>query len=135
QSFDWILAFAVFHHLPGYELRTNLLRTLADYLAPAGRIALSNWQLTRSPRIQQRIEPWSAAGLAGADLETGDYLLSWERKGRRGLRYVHEMDQVEIERMTAAVGLEIVETFAADGQSGDLSEYVVARKRSHASMH
>src|SRR5262245_34862916 len=25
QSFDWILAFAVFHHLPGYELRTNLL--------------------------------------------------------------------------------------------------------------
>src|SRR5262245_18161127 len=105
------------------------MKTLADHLAQGGRIALSNWKLTRSARVQQRIEPWSAAGLTGAELEPGDYLLSWERKGRRGLRYVHELGPGEIERMSSAAALEIVETFAADGVSGDLSEYVVAQAR------
>ena len=127
QSFDWALGFAVFHHLPGYDLRAGVLQTLAKHLAPGGRIALSNWQLMRSARIQQRIEPWSAAGLASESVEPGDYLLSWERKGRRGLRYVHQLDQDEIRRMAALAGLEIVETFSADGATGDLSEYVVAQ--------
>ena len=132
QTFDWILAFAVFHHLPGYSLRGRVLLTLANHLAPGGRLALSNWQITRSARIQQRLEPWSAAGLNREELEPGDYLLAWERKGRHGLRYVHELDPDEMGRLAAQAGLEIVETFAADGVSGDLSEYTVARKRDTA---
>lgn len=131
QTFDWILGFAVLHHLPGYNLRADVLRTLTEHLAPGGRIALSNWRISRSKRIQQRIEPWSTAGLGSDSLEAGDYLLSWERKGRHGLRYVHEIDQDEIERLAARAGLEIIETFAADGVSGDLSEYIVAQKRSN----
>ena len=130
RAFDWVLGFAVFHHLPSYNLRANALQTLAKHLAPGGRIALSNWRLTRSERIQQRIEPWSTAGLAAESLEPGDYLLSWERKGRHGLRYVHELDQDEIERLATQAGLELVESFAADGVSGNLSEYVVAQRRS-----
>ena len=132
QTFDSVLGFAVLHHVPGYHVRATVLQALTHHLAPGGRIALSNWQLTRSDRIQQRIAPWSAAGLAGENLEPGDYLLSWERKGRHGLRYVHEIDQDEIGRLAAQAGLEIIETFAADGLSGDLSEYVVAQRRSGA---
>src|SRR5579859_417391 len=102
QSFDWMLAFAVFHHLPGYDLRVGVLRAMAEHLAPGGRIALSSWQLTRSPRLLQRIVPWSAAGLSDKDLEPGDYLLSWERNDRRGLRYVHVINEQEARRMAAA---------------------------------
>jgi len=129
QLFDWVLAFAVFHHLPGYELRAAVLSKLAQHLAPGGRIALSNWQLTRGERHPQRLEPWSTAGLRTDDLEPGDYLLSWERKGRHGLRYVHELSPDEMGRLAAGAGREISGTFAADGVSGDLSEYIVAQMR------
>jgi tRNA (uracil-5-)-methyltransferase TRM9 len=127
QSFDWVLAFAVFHHLPGYDLRASVLRGLASHLAPGGRIALSNWQLTRSERMLKRIVPWPAAGLSDENVEPGDYLISWERNDRRGLRYVHVLDEHEVHRLAASAGLHILETFSADGETGDLSEYVVAQ--------
>ena len=55
HSFDWILAFAVFHHLPGFDSRTQILRRLAERLAPGGTFVMSNWQFTRSERLEQRI--------------------------------------------------------------------------------
>jgi tRNA (uracil-5-)-methyltransferase TRM9 len=125
QSFDWVLAFAVFHHLPGYDLRVGVLQRIAEHLAPGGRIAFSNWQLTRSARMLQRVVPWSAAGLSDENVEPGDYLLSWERNDRHGLRYVHVIDGQEAHSLTAAAGLRILETFSADGETGDLSEYCV----------
>jgi 2-polyprenyl-3-methyl-5-hydroxy-6-metoxy-1,4-benzoquinol methylase len=125
EPFDWVLAFAVFHHLPGYDRRARVLKTLAEHLAPTGRVALSNWQLTRSDRLKQRIVPWSAGGLSDGEVEPGDYLVSWERKGTRGLRYVHLLDEAETQRMASQAGLRIVESFRADGVTGDLSDYAV----------
>ena len=112
------------HHI---QLRASILASLAKHLAPTGQVALSNWQFTRSERLQKRIVPWSAAGLSDADVEPGDHLLSWERKGQHGLRYVHVLDQAEAEQLAAAAGLQITETFSADGVTGDLSEYVVLK--------
>jgi SAM-dependent methyltransferase len=123
--FDWILVFAVLHHLPGYALRTEVLRSLAERLAPGGRVAVSNWQFTRSGRLQRRSVPWAQAGLGEDAVEPGDYLLSWERKGRRGLRYVHLIDHSELARAAAEAGLRVLESFSADGVTGDLSDYVV----------
>lgn len=123
EPFDWILAFAVFHHLPGRALRVAALRTLAERLAPGGRVVLSNWQFTRSERLMRRIVPWAQAGLGEADVEPGDYLLSWERKGTRGLRYVHLLDPAEMARTAPEAGLRVIETFSADGVTDDLSEY------------
>ncbi len=125
QSFDWVLSFALFHHLPSYDLRAGLLQTLAHHLAPGGRIALSNWRFMRSERVKQRIVPWAAVGRSAADVEPRDYLLSWERKGQHGLRYLHLLEEPEAKRMAAEAGLQVVETFSADGVTGDLSEYVV----------
>lgn len=125
EPFDWALAFAVLHHLPGCALRAGVLRALADHLRPGGQVALSNWVFTRSERLKKRIVPWARVGLSAGDIEPGDYLLSWERKGQHGLRYVHVLDQAEVARMAAEAGLRIVEAFCADGVTGDLSDYVV----------
>src|SRR5574337_997170 len=84
HPFDWILAFAVFHHLPGFAARTRILCALAERLAPGGTLAMSNWQFTRSERLKCRIVPWPALNLVEADVEPGDYLLSWERGSQRG---------------------------------------------------
>jgi SAM-dependent methyltransferase len=128
HPFDWILAFAVFHHLPGFDARAQILRALADRLAPGGAFVMSNWQFTRSERLKRRIVPWAAAHLAEADVEPGDYLLSWERGGRRGLRYVHALDEAEARRMAGTAGLTVVEVFRSDGATGDLADYVQMRK-------
>jgi hypothetical protein len=53
--------------------------------------------------------------------------LTWERKGQTGLRYVHALDQAEAQVLMNGAGLEVVETFSADGHTGDLAEYVVAQ--------
>ncbi|MCS6910688.1 MAG: class I SAM-dependent methyltransferase [Anaerolineales bacterium] len=128
QSFDWTLAFAVFHHLPGRENRAKLLRVLAARLVPGGTLAMSNWQFTRSERLQRRLRPWSELGLRDSDLEPNDYLLSWERSGRHGLRYVHLLDEAEARALAELAGLAVKEIFSADGISNNLTEYVLTVK-------
>ena len=126
--FDLILAFAVFHHLPRFETRARLMRDLAGRLASGGRLAMSNWQFLRSPKLRQHVVPWRALGMTEAEVEQGDYLLSWERRGRRGVRYVHLLDEDEARRLAGQAGLQVLEVFSADGASGDLAEYVVLGK-------
>jgi tRNA (uracil-5-)-methyltransferase TRM9 len=128
ETYDFILAFAVFHHLPGRAQRQTVLARLAQCLAAGGVFAMSNWQFHTSPRLLERRAPWEAIGLTAADVEPGDALLTWERKGRTGLRYVHALDNAEAEALMTATGLEPVETFTADGHTGNLAAYVVARR-------
>jgi SAM-dependent methyltransferase len=125
QSFDWILAFAVFHHLPGSGARAGLLRTLAAHLLPGGRLVMSNWQFMRSKRLKQRLRPWLELGLRDSDVEPNDYVLIWERGGRRGLRYVHLLEEAEARALAERAGLYTREVFSADGVTGDLAEYVL----------
>lgn len=89
---------------------------------------MSNWQFTRSERLRQRIVAWSALNLTEADIEPGDHLLSWERNNRRGLRYVHLLDEAEARQMAAAAGLTVMEVFRSDGVTGDLADYVQIRE-------
>ncbi|MCC6188403.1 MAG: class I SAM-dependent methyltransferase [Anaerolineales bacterium] len=122
---DWILAFSVFHHLPSQAARSAVLCALAGRLASGGTLAMSNWQFTRSARLGERIRGWPALGLTEADVEPGDYVLDWERKGTRGLRYVHLLDEAEARALAEAAGLRVVAVFRADGLSGDLADYVL----------
>ncbi len=126
--FDWVVAFAVLHHVPGFEARAQVLGEAAAGLAPGGRLAMSNWQFMRSERLQRRVAPWAALGLAEADVEPGDYLLGWERRGQAGLRYVHLLDEAEARALAGRAGLAVTEVFSADGGSGALAEYVVLEK-------
>jgi hypothetical protein len=128
EPFDWVLAFGVFHHLPGAALRARVMGDLAARLTPGGLLAMSNWQLTRSARLRGRVRPWAEAGLDEADVEPGDFLMSWERKGTKGLRYVHVLDEAEARALAAGAGLKVAEVFHADGVSGGLADYVVMGK-------
>lgn len=125
QTFDWILAFAVWHHLPGAETRARVARECAARLAEGGRLVFSNWQFTRSERLRARLRPWAEVGLDASQVEPNDYVLSWERKGRRGLRYVHLLEEAEARQLAAQANLRVLEIFSADGVSGDLAEYVI----------
>jgi SAM-dependent methyltransferase len=122
--FDFVLSFAVLHHIPSRELRLQSLKQVRSLLAPSGRFVHSNWQFLNSPRLRARIQPWSAINLDETQVDSGDYLLDW-RSGGQGLRYVHHFNETELAELAVETGFEIKETFLSDGKSGDLSLYSV----------
>ena len=124
SRFDWILLFAVLHHLPGHARRAAACRAAHAHLAPGGKLAMSNWQFIRSERLRARIVPWSRLSLDESDVDPGDALLDW-RRGGSGLRFVHLIDAAERAELCREAGFREVEAFSCDGEGGRLSDYAI----------
>ncbi len=124
KQYDFILAFAVLHHIPSKELRLQILEKARALLVPGGIFLHSNWQPLNSERLKARIQPWEAIGLSEADVDTGDYLLDWRRDGQ-GLRYVHQYGEEELAELAQEADFTVVETFYSDGEGGRLGLYGV----------
>lgn len=121
-AFDYVLALALLHHIPGHDLRVRLVQQMAGLLGPAGTLVISTWQFLRSERLRRKIVPWTAVGLHESQVEPGDYLLDW-RRGGYGLRYCHLINQADLEALCQEAGLSVRETFLADD---GLNLYLVA---------
>ncbi len=122
--FELITLFGVTHHIPGEAARRELLQALAARLAPKGLLAVTIWQFARINRFESRIAPWEESDVDPDQLEPGDHLLRWgTRPGP--LRYCHDTNLAELERLTAALPLERVDEYAADGRSNDLNLYLI----------
>jgi tRNA (uracil-5-)-methyltransferase TRM9 len=106
-----VVAFAVLHHLPGEDLRLQVLRKVRAFLSPAGR-------------LKNRLQPWERAGLSAGEVDPGDYLLDW-RQGGTGLRYVHHFSEDELKQLAARAGFEIIDSFLSDGENSRLGLYQV----------
>jgi len=121
--YDWALAFAVLHHLPG-PTRRGFLAGVRSVLAPEGFFAFSVWQFQHSERLLRRILPWPSVGLDPSQVDAGDHLIDW-RHGGRGLRYVHAFEPGELEDLARQTGFRCVERFESDGQGGRLGLYAL----------
>jgi tRNA (uracil-5-)-methyltransferase TRM9 len=124
QPFDLVTAFATLHHIPGQELRLNILNKVHALLSPGGRFIHSEWQFMKSEKLKDRIQPWEDAGINPEDVEEGDYLLDW-RSGGRGLRYAHHFYEAELEALASASRFRVRQTFRSDGSNGLLGLYQV----------
>lgn len=124
-----IVSFAVFHHIPGYDLRTAIFRKINSLLPPGGLFILSNWQFMNSPKLSKRIIPWEKIGLSPSQLEPGDTLLDWRaEQGETGYRYVHNFTDAELKDHALHSGFTIVDSFHSDGGSDNLALYQVWRR-------
>lgn len=126
RHFHVVTAFAVLHHIPGYEYRLAFLRGMARVVRKDGHVILSTWRFLHNERMRRKIVPWERVGLSAADVDEGDYLMDWKRDGI-GYRYVHYISEEEMEALAREVGLSVVERFYSDGREGDLSLYTVCR--------
>ena len=123
-AFDCVVMLAVLHHIPDFRLRARVLRDIADVLKPDGSTILSTWRFLAHERIRRKIVAWDEVNIDEDELEPGDYLLDWKRGGR-GLRYCHMVDEREVERLAAVSGFAVEETFHGGGREGDLSLFAV----------
>lgn len=121
-TFDWVLAFAVLHHIPDAALRVQVALELRSALRAGGRVAVSAWDFAANDRFRRRVVAWGEAGLTSADVEPGDALLDWRHAGR-GLRYVHHFSSEELAELARAAGLAVTEEFRSDGEGGRLGLY------------
>jgi tRNA (uracil-5-)-methyltransferase TRM9 len=132
QEWTEVSLFAVLHHLPGVELRARVLQQARLLLEERGKLVLSVWQFENSPRLSQRRQPWSLAGLSDEQVEPGDALLDWRhalpgQAERVGLRYVHLFTPAELTELAQACGFEVLAQYASDGAGGKLGLYQIWR--------
>ena len=127
ESFDQIFAFSVLHHIPGEELRIQILNQVHRRLSADGKFTVSNWNFPESKRLQKRILPWSTIDFDQDDVDSGDALLDWRRDGY-GLRYVHHFNENELGQLAQATGFRVCDTFYSDGEGGRLGLYQVWEK-------
>lgn len=127
SPFDFVLAFAVLHHLPGEDLRQGALHQVHKLLGPIGTFIHSEWQFLNSPRLRARIQPWETVGLTPESVDPGDYLLDW-RHGGFGLRYVHHFFADELTNLANKCSFTVVDSFLSDGESRKLGLYQIWEK-------
>ncbi|MFC2042838.1 class I SAM-dependent methyltransferase [Chloroflexota bacterium] len=127
SPFDYVLAFAVLHHVPGEDLRQGLLHQVHKLLGPTGMFIHSEWQFLNSPRLRTRIQPWETIELTAEIVDPGDYLLEW-RHGGYGLRYVHHFFADELANLANECNFTIIDAFHSDGESGKLGLYQIWEK-------
>jgi 2-polyprenyl-3-methyl-5-hydroxy-6-metoxy-1,4-benzoquinol methylase len=127
-TFDAIACLAVLQHIPGRTNRIRLLQEMGALLAPSGRLLVSTWQFVENDRFRRKIRDWSEVGLDQAEVEAGDYLLTWERGGF-SLRYVNIINEAEIAALARQANLHLLTSFRSDGKEGNLNLYSVLERR------
>lgn len=133
RPFSLVAAFGLLHHVPGRELRQALMAELARRVDYQGILAISIWQFARFERFRKKVISWEdfeeRTGIAvePSELETGDSILTWGADPP-AYRYCHFMSSEEASRLVESIPLDWVETFSADGATGNLNQYYLMMK-------
>lgn len=96
-----------------------------------GRLAVSRWMLHQRPRFERKQRPFSQLDppLDPSLLEPGDTLLGWQHDPT-ALRYLAFPDADELALLDHRPHLELLDTYRADGRSGEDNRYWIWRPRS-----
>lgn len=123
EEFDFVLSFAVLHHLPSVDLRRKFFEEIFRVLRPNGKVKITVWNL---------LNGWAKSRFdIGSQLEgksSGDVTIPW--KGTRGEivnRYVHQFSKEELYALAEGAGFyEInIDYFNRAGERVDNGEEIV----------
>jgi tRNA (uracil-5-)-methyltransferase TRM9 len=128
RRFDLIVCLATLQHFPAYARRRRLVAEMAGLLAPQGLLVISGWQFLGVARFRHKQIAWETLDLHDDDVEPGDALLPWQQ-GHHAVRFVHQIDLPEMNRLAADAGLTVAESWRADGKEGDLNLFAFLKAR------
>jgi len=128
NTYDLIVMFGVFHHLPSDEFRIQLLENIKSHLTKySGRLVLTTWNFKQLKLFQKRLrnKEFTLLGFDDSDIQKNDYFLSWSNN-LKAIRYCHYYTRDEIISLIKFVGgLKIEHSFRADGQNSKTNTYYV----------
>ncbi len=124
EQFDWVTLFGVMHHVPGYETRQDILRSLARRVAPGGHLVVTYWRFADQSRFSDRLGDARPAGIDLDQLEDGDHLLPWSDTS---LRYVHQVTEAELDRHRRLLKQPVLHEWASDGATRNMNLYLCWR--------
>lgn len=101
--FDLTSLFGVFHHIPSFELRQELLRQLADSTKEGGELWLTAW--TPQTVFLNRQQVAQEKQILLTELEAGDEFLGW--KNSQAVRFVHCLQPQELELLIPTTGWQL----------------------------
>lgn len=128
QSFDLVVAFGVFHHVPAFDLRSKLLQQLANLVSPNGILCIGFWQFLDSVKLHERLVEPKTLGLDSAEFEENDYILDWRAGEKPAHRYCHYINNQEEIALLKQTQLKVIDEFFADGATNNLNHYLVLKK-------
>jgi len=92
KSFDWAIAVATYHHIPGDKQRQKALRELRRVLRPGGEAFITVWN---------RWQP-------GFWLKGKEANISWKSRGKTLQRYYYLFSYPELHELLAQTGFEVI---------------------------
>lgn len=119
--------FGVLHHIPSQKLRQELIQILGNSLTSGGLLVLTAWQFLNEQRFDKKQIHPSIVKIDPEELEPNDFILDWQ-EGLIAHRYCHFTNNQEMEELVRHSGLDFVQRYSADGQSGNLNAYIILRK-------
>jgi tRNA (uracil-5-)-methyltransferase TRM9 len=135
--FHLVTAFGLLHHLPSEAMRLELLAAAGGQLCAGGVLVVTFWR--RSVLARKRVVHWETYGrqtgveVDVSDLDAGDVLLGWgdpdDEIRQARVRYCHLFADEEVARLvTQLAAVDVVDTYLADGPSGQDNRYLVLKR-------
>jgi len=129
--YDLICLFGVFHHVPAFKLRHQLIHKLLSQLSKQGLLIITFWDFANFDRFEKKIVDPNQVKINPHDLEKDDYILDW-KKGGTAYRYCHHTTQDEIKQFLNTppvdapfIKAKIIDSFQADGREQTINRYLV----------
>lgn len=104
ESFDSVVSFSVFHHIPSKAIRVKVLQEIKRVLKPGCRAIVTVWNLfepwpfNRFKIKEQLIKPPQG-------MEKGDVLMAWKATPKKSImRYLHAFTAPELKYLARQAG-------------------------------
>jgi SAM-dependent methyltransferase len=110
NNFDHIFCIAVFHHLPGENLKLDALRQMKNKLKPGGKIIITVWNFWSKEKFRRLILKHGLLKLLGKNnFDFGDILFDWKNnKGEKiSQRYYHAFTKNQLKKFISRAELKI----------------------------
>jgi SAM-dependent methyltransferase len=117
EKFDLILLIAVLPHIPSSELRQKFLQNLKRCLNPNGRLIVTCWNLSASPKYKKIILKNNLKKIFELNkMEFNDVIFPWKNSTGEKMspRYYHAFTIKKLKKLLAKAGWQIEKIYTED---------------------
>jgi len=114
MNFNYVFSIALFHHLPGNDLRIAALRQLKNKVSENGKIIIVVWNLWSQPKFRKLILKFALLklmkkNLPAGKMDFGDILFDWKSPSgqAQSQRYYHAFTKMGLKKIIKKAGLKI----------------------------